>query len=261
MGMKILSVDYDFFVNVSSNIATVYYPDGIDTRNKGVNEIIWSSHYSQLPFLYNLNINKKHIKDFKKILLNQNCNIPVKISESHVEIYDFILDQWNYEEDIELTNIDFHHDIFNTNNYLDCGNWIGNLKDEIELENYNFRLKWMTRPESLKTYGFNDLDKNKLKDKVNIYTNMDCISNETFDILFLCRSDPWTPPHLDKHFIDLINFIYKNFNFINITEDYLLQERKILNLPTYQDLLNTESVKNGKKYKKTKDSGTRQFYI
>lgn len=240
---KVLSIDYDYFINVTERCVR-QFPDGIDTKNTELNELIWGTHYSCIRWLEDININKYLIKHIKQILSNQNPNIPVLISESHVYIYDFILKYWNKHDDIGLVNIDFHHDMFNDNETLDCGNWIKHIMQEVVTRNAKIYIKWIARQESLNTFNIN-IDEYKELSKI-ISTDLSIIDDKLFDIIFLCRSDPWSPPHLDKHFENLVNYMGDNFNNVCV-ENVILKNRRVINNPD----LNVR-IKNGK-YKKTKN--------
>lgn len=250
---NVLSIDFDYFVNVTSNYI-FHYPDAIDLHNINVNQIIWSDHYGYVPDLYNININKKLIKNIKHIIDNQNHTIPVLITESHVDIFDFIMRFWNKNENMHITNIDFHHDMFNGNQTLDCGNWIQFVKQEVNNHGYEMGLRWIARQESLKIFGIeSDKRMKRIYEQKIISTDLSIINNQQFDIIFLCRSDPWTPPHLDKHFIDLIDFItdYSPFGNVRI-QDIVLNERQIYNFNMKTIVEQLMEKQNGQN-KKTKN--------
>lgn len=99
-----------------------------------------------------------------------------------------------------------HHDLFNDNPYLDCGNWLMHIYNEIP----NTHISWVANPVSEDVYGFDD----KLKSMV--LNTLESIKDRKFDIVFLCRSDNWLPPHLDNEFQELVDFTAKKFKTIRI---------------------------------------------
>ena len=107
---------------------------------------------------------------------------------------------------VDVTNVDMHHDLFNDNPYLDCGNWLMHIRNEIP----NTHISWVANPVSEDVYGFDD----QLKSMVS--NTLESVKNRKFDIVFLCRSDNWLPPHLDDEFQELVNFIARKFKTIKI---------------------------------------------
>lgn len=191
---KVLSIDFDFFPNVTSEMLA-HYPDGIDLSTE-LTKIIWASHYiTSDNMLKDIDINKNLYKELKYILNSQSTKTPVLITNSHVHAFDFIEKHFDNKR-IVLTNIDWHHDIVNNNTEMDCGNWIKFLKEKYP----DTILKWITRPESIDCYGITNSELTQM----NVEFDFKSIEHTQFDAIFLCRSDSWTPPHLDKYFDELI---------------------------------------------------------
>lgn len=222
--LKVLSIDFDYFQDTTADTIIRCYPDGIDMPTK-MSTLIWSFHYMnkhQYEMLKQVKILENELNILKSIMMSDNniqSTSPVMITNSHVHIYDFIHENMKtYDADkVNIINIDMHHDMFNQNTELDCGNWIYHIVNDFK-ENAN--VSWITNPISLETYG---IDKDKMP---NIYTTIDTIKNFKFDIVFLCRSDNWLPPHLDTEFNNLLQLIRKRFNNIN-TESCIEKPRKI----------------------------------
>ena len=151
-----------------------------------------------------------------ELLSKQNRNCPVMIANSHSHIYGFI--QSYLRGTAQITNIDMHHDIINDNAELDCGNWISKLiKDKVIAKSspkeYN-SIRWIANPISLDTYGLSeDLDPQMQKTLANLCQckSIADIIDEKFDIIYLARSDNWSPPHLDTYFCDLVKKIKERF--------------------------------------------------
>ena len=151
-----------------------------------------------------------------ELLSKQNRNCPVMIANSHSHIYGFI--QSYLRGTAQITNIDMHHDIINDNAELDCGNWISKLiKDKVIAKSspkeYN-SIRWIANPISLDTYGLSeDLDPQMQKTLANLCQckSIADIIDEKFDIIYLARSDNWSPPHLYTYFCDLVKKIKERF--------------------------------------------------
>lgn len=216
--MKILSIDFDYFQNVTKDILAWDYPDGIDLGTC-LSQIVWMTRYCDgspsKERLESVTINQKLLKNVVGVLNQQNQDIPIAIYQSHVEAYDFICDlmEGNFEDELDLINIDFHHDITNSTEILDCGNWISYIKMAYPKMN----IKWLGRETSCECYGLNPKD-------FPIEVTLDAIQNQKFDAVFICRSDSWLPPHLDIYFHELILKCCNHFNDVDI-EDCVCQPR------------------------------------
>lgn len=203
--LKVLSIDFDFFQNVSKPVLTQYYPDGIDLSTN-LSKIVWGSKYSDgYPFadkIKSVKINRTLFAQMLTIINNQDIFIPCLIAQSHVHIYDFIckLMEEDPEQRLDIVNVDLHHDLFNDNKELDCGNWIGKLYETFE----NVHASWIARKVSDACYGIKP-------GELPIEHNFDKIMDAEFDAVFLCRSDAWVPPHLDDFFNEMVELCSSHF--------------------------------------------------
>lgn len=221
---KILSIDFDFFANVTQN-ELMCYPDGVDLPTE-ITELVWATHYATNGnILKNIDVDKDLYRELTYIINSQSINIPVLITNSHIHAFDFIEQHFDNKR-IMLTNIDWHHDIINNNPEMDCGNWIKFLKEKYP----DTILQWITRKASVDCYGIT----NEEIKKMFIEFDFNSIEHTQFDAIFLCRSDSWTPPHLDKYFDDLIKNCFSAFFDAKI-EKCVMQPRdanKIKNMIT-----------------------------
>lgn len=205
--LKILSIDFDFFQNVKKE--TLYtYPDGHDLGTD-MSVFVWAHHYAN-PFecklLEEVSVNQKLFDEMKEIIISNksdDVDKPTMVANSHMHIYDFIVNNYDSKKHngIDIVNIDMHHDMFNDNPKLDCGNWINHITERFP----NYQLTWIANPISEEMYGFGEKIKHYVK------TDFDSIKDKQFDIIFLCRSDTWLPPHLDNKFDELYHCIIKNY--------------------------------------------------
>lgn len=207
--MKVLSIDFDYFQQVSAEQVRNLYPDGVDNPTE-ISEIIWGDHYASYgKELNSIGIMQDELERLEMLLMQQDTSCSVMITNSHKHIYDFILESRD-DEAIRLVNIDMHHDMMNENPNLDCGNWIKHLLNE-EIERGNeVNMAWIANPISLETYGLEDELKGMVKNSI------DSIKGKNFDIIFLCRSDTWTPPHLDKYFTEICDLIKDHFEDVRM---------------------------------------------
>lgn len=209
--MNVLSIDFDYFQKVSEEILQ-QYPDGVD-NNTITSEYVWADHYSNPNSkISEVGIYNKEFETIKRILTSIEPSSPVMIANSHKHIYNFITERTEPDSPLFVVNVDMHHDFINDNPELDCGNWISHLEER--QEDGKFRLRWVANPASISMYGmFDDADKQEISAlKKLISTSLSDIEDERFDAVFLCRSDTWSPPHLDKYFTELCEVIKSHFD-------------------------------------------------
>jgi len=219
---KILSIDFDYFIQATKE-AMENFPDGVDHSTE-LSTLIWASYYlggRQAALTKSVGILEEEFSCIKRILRKQSPDVPVMITNSHVNAYNFIHNYVSDDEKLLLVNIDMHHDIVNSNKHLDCGNWISFL-----LEEYEMKLNWVASPVSFQMYGFDKTSEENEILKNLITPNLAIIEDKDYkyDGIFLCRSDTWTPPHLDKYFSSLCNIIAKRFNNV-VAEEGIRQCR------------------------------------
>lgn len=196
--VKVLSIDFDYFQIV--DMETMHnYPDGRDNK-PALSEIIWAMRCSESPELFDVGFNDEEYDKLLSLLGKQNNKTPVLISYSHRDIYDFIREVCPSDSPLEVVNIDMHHDYSNGNEELDCGNWVSHLQKEYK----NFKWRWIANPISTEMYEANELDNLVAK-------SISSLKEEKFDVIFLCRSDTWLPPHLDSRFHNLLEYFSNVF--------------------------------------------------
>ena len=202
---KILSIDWDYFINATATQRSMLFPDGGNENiSYALQDFIWNSHYSSPASeeLRNIGILKREYnlvhdilrKFIDKYLYSRvaNPHSEVLVTISHRWIYDFIMQRTYEGEEFEVYNVDFHHDMYhlrNSDDEVNCGNWVNCLKKYRPKMQYH----WVKREDS--------------DDEVLGGAKVDCadcklgdIKNLSFDYVFICRSDCWSPPHLDNYF-------------------------------------------------------------
>ena len=206
--LHVLSIDFDFFQNTTEYIIRNCYPDGIDLPT-AITKLTWSSHYANpksAKLLSEVTTNKKQLEELKDII-DSNCleNTPLMCTNSHKHIYDFIKTFMETSEDkiehVYVTNLDMHHDAFNKDDEVDCGNWAYHVKKDFP----DCHIKWIANAISEDMYGIEE----NIFDSIE--TNLKSLQDETFDMIFVCRSDTWLPPHLDNDFDDLLYYLVASF--------------------------------------------------
>ena len=211
---KVLSIDYDYFQNVSLDILKGVYPDGIDLPTD-ISNAIWKAKYKSdeiCSVLNGVTLISNELALAEKILTSQQTDTVALVASSHESIYDFIHDNFSEREKLLVVNADMHHDFFNdqTEMFVDCGNWLGHIHKEW---GKNFYWKWIMNPVTNEMYGLT-----KGTDEFPVTVSLNEIQDMKFDAVFLCRSDPWTPPHLDYGFEHLLDIMTEHFDNIEIEE-------------------------------------------
>lgn len=233
--LKVLSIDFDFFQDVDAHTMKYYYPDGVDLPTN-LSTIVWGSKYSKRyqysEKISSVKINLELFAQMLTILDNQDMDTPMLITQSHVSIYDFIHEHMEEYNGVYVVNVDMHHDIFNDNPEVDCGNWLYHIAHEIP----NTKIKWITREVSLECYDI------KPEDNLKAEFNFNKIKNTEFDIIFLCRSDAWLPPHLDEWFEKMVNHCVSNFYNVR-AQKCILNPRDVSDIMELEDKLYEEMLK------------------
>lgn len=212
---NILSIDFDFFQVVDKETIMDCYPDGIDLPTR-MSTMIWKNYYENPRTsepLSKVSVDQEKIEKVKKIIQKSKYSIGITVN-SHRHIYGMIKQLYDPEEEISLYNLDMHHDIINENEELDCGNWVRHVLDEYE----KTRFTWIANPISKPMYGLVGEEVGKIQE------SLDCLEGLEFDLIFLCRSDNWSPPHLDGSFLELANTI-QDTCFVHKEEEIVLKNR------------------------------------
>lgn len=204
--LRVLSIDFDYFQDVSEKLLYTY-PDGIDL-NSEISQIIWGSHYAQNDELFDIGVDKSELRELEKLLDAQNTSCPVLIAQTHKDIYDFIENHMSDDTIVEIVNIDMHHDIYNSHREIDCGNWLGHM-----IKKHGAKAQWVIHPLSCQYFP------TKYDNNVECLGSIRDISDDAFDIIFLCRSDMWLPPHLDIAFTDIVSKLTESFIDVTIHDN------------------------------------------
>lgn len=197
--MRILSIDFDYFIDTTMEIREMNFPDGNDNFSPKITEIIWNRCYDFYEGLNKIGV----IKDYDKMceFLKNLKSGKVLFADSHREIEKFF-SEVKQNEDLELIHIDFHHDMYITGGEtLDCGNWLRFLA---ELKP-NLNVTWIRRSDSDTTSLCGDFPYKHT-------TDISTVQGE-FDLIFVCFSSPWTPPHLHDHFLKMCGTLYDHERF------------------------------------------------
>lgn len=178
---RILSIDFDYFIGTDIDTRNFKFPDGEDLTDVCD---LWVNHYVKYPEIEEIGVTPTFDSfcEYLKTLTKGK----VLISNSHRDIaFLFTLIE---NEELEVINIDFHHDNYITGgSKLDCANWVRHLMNVFP----NTKFTWIKREDSEVASLFGDFPY-PMTDDLNI--------EGEFDYIFICLSPEWTPPHLFPHY-------------------------------------------------------------
>lgn len=202
--VRVLSIDWDFFINASESQRNDLFPDsGNEYLSQYLQDYVWKSRYAYSP---NLDlIGTKDLDSLHELLGNfikedqHHHDLRTLFTDSHRHIYDFIMGVTDLEDQIEVYNIDHHHDLYHyqvSGERVNCGSWGTALKEDRP----NCKMFWTKNADSV-TF---DITGDRVDAKYKSFSELNKI---TFDYLFMCKSGMWSPPHLDKEFIKILNLV------------------------------------------------------
>lgn len=189
----ILSIDWDYFM-VKTKKQVMYSPDGgNENLPDSILDFIWLNCYTSSPELLEIKTNITAMRALGRTLkLNKNYS-KFMVAKSHAAIYPFICENIDDPfEPITIVNIDEHHDFYDHIDELNCGNWAWHV-----LDNFNLKKYIWYHTDHISTVG-----KPPKEPCIEIIRddNLRGIQDCFYDMIFICKSLPWSPPHLDKNF-------------------------------------------------------------
>ena len=191
--LNVLSIDWDYFINANGQWRYDHFPD-IPNENyaQSLQDAIWASRYAEDDELLKVGINPLAY-DIAYALEDMEDIPYIVVCDSHKWAYTFTVQrlQETGNKQVNLFNIDFHSDCRNNIKTLDCGNWLSLLINE-----YRGKWQWL---------GWKDSYKGDKPRKLKFLTgfNMSMITETKWDLVFICRSNMWSLPHLDEVFTDV----------------------------------------------------------
>lgn len=214
---KILSIDWDFFLNCPIELRRNFEPYSDEVEQ-------WSTIYKKFKCLKSIpSINNDDYKFIIDFVNSQNCS-NIYISNSHEVLYDLIINELlaeKYSEEeisdninLDITNIDFHHDCYHSilgSTPLNCASWLSCL---YERHNFDINSLWIGHNNSYDFWDVFCIDQYS--------TNIKDIKKHQYDMIFICKSKEYMPPHLDNWFIEMVNKLNKNKTYL---EQGILQNR------------------------------------
>ena len=118
----------------------------------------------------------------------------ILVADSHRFAYDFVCENGFSCDSVEVVNIDFHHDVYDSSSgelEVNAGNWALKLEEKFPQLMY----KWVKKEDSERP----DIPVETISLEEALMKKYDCI--------FLCRSGAWSPPHLDEDFVKMVDIL------------------------------------------------------
>lgn len=207
-----LSIDWDYFIKATAQERDNLFPSCCDEREDPKIQLLEWMH------CYTISKKLKEISSIQQTSYIMNLrgkNTKAYIASSHSKIYDLIIKTTKPEEEFNVYNVDFHHDMYHyasSSEEVNCGNWARYLKEHTRP---NMNYFWCPREDSDKRVIGDvkvEAQEMKFEDIINAANNVDYV--------FICRSDLWTPPHLDLIFEWQVQVII----YSQVTEVYFLEK-------------------------------------
>ena len=201
--VKVLSIDWDYFIKATADEREFMFPDGgNENLPESVQSTVWASYYGNPQYsLESIKVDKEALKMLRFLLSRQDVKNPpvMKVTDSHKWAYEFIQSHLKTpQQPIVLYNVDYHHDIYDIpgSNEVDCSNWLRKLCEYSNVDAY-----WVAREDS---------DPESESQEPLPRATLEDIMDTQFDMVFICRSGMWSPPHLDLEFIRLVSpYVHK----------------------------------------------------
>lgn len=197
---RFLSIDWDFFIDADMTQRCTMFPDGgNENLPDPLRDYIWDTYYR------NPALKEMGTRDFKHFhFICKTFKGHAFVADSHKWMHDFVIKNTEPDEEFEVYNIDFHHDLYNfrtSGGEVNCGNWATLLlRDRPKM-----RYKWVKCDTSDLYAGDEEVKCEKMT--MMVFRMMFPRPQDSFEYLFICRSAVWSPPHLDPKFIKAVKSI------------------------------------------------------
>lgn len=204
--INVLSIDWDYYVDTSNEVREKCFPKILDDIISEEERLqMWKEYYEKYN-IKDIGILDDKFEKTMKLIETIEANSPQAykiINDSHRFVYNIIEKEIeeHRDENIKVYNIDHHHDMYQyrtSSDKVNCSNWAEILKEELgEKFDYN----WIKREDS---------EEYSLAGRVQCKEcSLEDITEKKFDVIYLCRSGAWSPPHLDNKYNQLKECILK----------------------------------------------------
>lgn len=202
---KILSIDWDFFVDATNDERLLLFPDGNENLSPKLCDYIWSRRYDD-ERLAEIGCTDDLTTFIEEVVPKLKDSF-VYICDSHKHAYSFITGLSEEDEEVVVYNLDHHHDLYHyrtSDELVNCGNW-GTILLE---DRPNTEYIWVKRDDSDSIDIFGEEVPARMIDFDQFLKEFK-EDPDSFKYVFVCKSSMWSPPHLDSKFTDFCTRLYK----------------------------------------------------
>ena len=210
MSLNVLSIDWDYFMDCTNEERNDMFPDG-GSEDIGVSTstMVWGIRYGATRLNKWLNKDRKELTDVgidrekldivkQLILEGVNSGCTLMFADSHAEIYSTIYNRRrNKRTKFNVYNIDHHSDCYDIGDDVNCGNWVNHLDKEGVISKY----VW------IKGDSNEELGEDTLTCETKVTDDLSVLKHKGWDVIFICRSSIWSPPHLDVEFNEFYAYL------------------------------------------------------
>lgn len=174
----------------------MWLPDGgAEFSDNDLCDFVWTSCYAGaeaagLSFEKNVTVDTDSLNKVTDFLRTQKKKATFFAADSHKWLWQCAREICEHKnQSAVIVNIDFHHDTFiSDSTKVHCGNWLRHLLDEGKVK---------------EAYWVRCADSNMEQIHQRLCeTTLDEVLRGQYDLIYICRSGWWTPPHLDSVFIE-----------------------------------------------------------
>lgn len=196
--LKVLSIDYDYFVDANESQVLNLFPDSIDL-SPSLSAQVWDTHYMiHGDEIRSIGLRSDEYDKMINRLKNEITSDLCVFSYTHKDIVQCIEDLTRdcAVDKIIINHIDTHPDTGPLiSDKFNCGNWVTYLKDKYD----SVGIRWISNVNLFMIQRVNGELLSNIKFGIDKLTHI-----KHYDLIFLCRSDQWVPPHLDQKFADMV---------------------------------------------------------
>lgn len=229
---KVLSIDFDYFVDATRE-EKFGFPDPNENLSIDINTFLWVTHYAEQQLnvkrfgkqidrsLDSIPVNREtftQVLKYLKMLKYDSSALQVIVANSHSAIFPYLEQKVNSGIPVKVCNLDDHSDFYGIGSDLNCGNWGNLLYNSVRKHNLlsQSEVNWVGQPDSITHSEEDSLYKEYAEllsishvapEDVSEY--LQAFFGETPDMIFLCRSSCWVPPHLDFKFLEMVEVLQK----------------------------------------------------
>lgn len=203
--MRVLSIDWDYFVEEDPMLDWGHRENNLflepiwDTRRTKTVRDEKTGKLSLVPEDLTKLVPFRGDEAFLRVVAFRCENYQIATAESHATILQLLENEIN----IEIINVDAHHDIHygkmpKDRSEVDCGNWGSYLMQQDRIRSWRQCYPaWRTKRDRQEKFPKKFAVQNC---RVSVEYGEPRISWRKIDLVFLCRSGCWTPPEYDLRF-------------------------------------------------------------